>query len=295
MAKTLSELFDRCKSETYQDCMDGEVRSLAVSHDHQQMICHVAYQKPISLEHLDGLGKEIAQAYGLTRFSIAPRYQMDALTPEYIDLLRQDLCHRMPSATGLLAASRWDFADGHLRISMGDTARGYFSVALRQMQERIETETGQRVVVEAVPFAEEQVEKIIESQYAARNAALKAAMDAMPVAEPMPEKPRKNLKVRPAGENGGYQRPKVEKVADENLILGKLYTEEPIPIRDALGEFDRVTIKGDVFFVDHREITSKKTGKEWVKIAFDITDNTNSIRVSKFTEHNQCITPIHDL
>lgn len=287
MAKTLSELFDRCKSEIYQDCMGGEVRSLAVSHDHQQMICHVAYQKPISLEHLDGLGKEIAQAYGLTRFSIAPRYQMDALTPEYIDLLRQDLCHRMPSATGLLSASRWDFADGHLRISMGDTARGYFSVALRQMQERIETETGQRVVVEAVPFAEEQVEKIIESQYAARNAALKAAMDAMPVAEPMPEKPRKNLKVRPAGENGGYQRPKVEKVADENLILGKLYTEEPIPIRDALGEFDRVTIKGDVFFVDHREITSKKTGKEWVKIAFDITDNTNSIRVSKFMAKDQ--------
>lgn len=287
MAKTLSELFDRCKSETYQDCMGGEVRSLAVSHDRQQMICHVAYQKPISLEHLDGLGKEIAQAYGLTRFSIAPRYQMDALTPEYIDLLRQDLCHRMPSATGLLAASRWDFADGHLRISMGDTARGYFSVALRQMQERIETETGQRVVVEAVPFAEEQVEKIIESQHAARNAALKAAMDAMPVAEPMPEKPRKNLKVRPAGENGGYQRPKVEKVADENLILGKLYTEEPIPIRDALGEFDRVTIKGDVFFVDHREITSKKTGKEWVKIAFDITDNTNSIRVSKFMAKDQ--------
>ncbi|EOQ37869.1 PolC-type DNA polymerase III [Butyricicoccus pullicaecorum] len=287
MAKTLSELFDRCKSETYQDCMGGEVRSLAVSHDHQQMICHVAYQKPISLEHLDGLGKEIAQAYGLTRFSIAPRYQMDALTPEYIDLLRQDLCHRMPSATGLLAASRWDFADGHLRISMGDTARGYFSVALRQMQERIETETGQRVVVEAVPFAEEQVEKIIESQHAARNAALKAAMDAMPVAEPMPEKPRKNLKVRPAGENSGYQRPKVEKVADENLILGKLYTEEPIPIRDALGEFDRVTIKGDVFFVDHREITSKKTGKEWVKIAFDITDNTNSIRVSKFMAKDQ--------
>lgn len=287
MAKTLSELFDRCKSETYRDCMGGEVRSLAVSHDHQQMICHVAYQKPISLEHLDGLGKEIAQAYGLTRFSIAPRYQMDALTPEYIDLLRQDLCHRMPSATGLLAASRWDFADGHLRISMGDTARGYFSVALRQMQERIETETGQRVVVEAVPFAEEQVEKIIESQHAARNAALKAAMDAMPVAEPMPEKPRKNLKVRPAGENSGYQRPKVEKVADENLILGKLYTEEPIPIRDALGEFDRVTIKGDVFFVDHREITSKKTGKEWVKIAFDITDNTNSIRVSKFMAKDQ--------
>lgn len=267
--------------------MAGEVRSLAVSRDRQQMICHVAYDGPVPRAHLDGLGQEIAQAYGLTRFSIAPRYEMDALTPAYIDLLRQDLCHRMPSATGLLASSRWDYADGRLSISMGDTARGYFSVALRQMQERIQAETGQHIVVEAVPLAQEQVEKMIETQRTQRAAALKAAMDAVPAVESMPEKPRKHLKVRPASENSGYQRPKVEKVADENLILGKLYTEDPVPIRDALGEFDRVTIKGDVFFVDHREITSKKTGKEWVKIAFDITDNTNSIRVAKFMAKDQ--------
>ena len=287
MAKTLSELFDRCKSETYHDCMRGEVRSLAVSHDHQQMICHVGFDRPVPRARLDGLGKEIARSYGLTRFSIAPRYRMDGLPQSYIDQLREDLCHRMPSATGLLAGSHWELSDGHLRISMGDTARGYFSVALRQMQERIEAETGQHIVVEAVPLADEQVEKILQTQRETRAAALKAAMDAIPAVPAVPEKPRKNLKVRPAGEHTGFQRPKVEKVADENLILGKLYTETPIPIRDALGEFDRVTIEGDVFFVDHREITSKKSGKEWVKIAFDITDRTNSIRVAKFMAKEQ--------
>ena len=287
MAKTLSELFDRCKSETYQDCMRGEVRSLAVSHDHQQMICHVGFDRPVPRARLDGLGKEIARSYGLTRFSIAPRYRMDGLPQSYIDQLREDLCHRMPSATGLLAGSHWELSDGHLRISMGDPARGYFSVALRQMQERIEAETGQHIVVEAVPLADEQVEKILQTQRETRAAALKAAMDAIPAVPAVPEKPRKNLKVRPAGEHTGFQRPKVEKVADENLILGKLYTETPIPIRDALGEFDRVTIEGDVFFVDHREITSKKSGKEWVKIAFDITDRTNSIRVAKFMAKEQ--------
>ena len=267
--------------------MRGEVRSLAVSHDHQQMICHVGFDRPVPRARLDGLGKEIARSYGLTRFSIAPRYRMDGLPQSYIDQLREDLCHRMPSATGLLAGSHWELSDGHLRISMGDTARGYFSVALRQMQERIEAETGQHIVVEAVPLADEQVEKILQTQRETRAAALKAAMDAIPAVPAVPEKPRKNLKVRPAGEHTGFQRPKVEKVADENLILGKLYTETPIPIRDALGEFDRVTIEGDVFFVDHREITSKKSGKEWVKIAFDITDRTNSIRVAKFMAKEQ--------
>ena len=267
--------------------MRGEVRSFAVSHDHQQMICHVGFDRPVPRARLDGLGKEIARSYGLTRFSIAPRYRMDGLPQSYIDQLREDLCHRMPSATGLLAGSHWELSDGHLRISMGDTARGYFSVALRQMQERIEAETGQHIVVEAVPLADEQVEKILQTQRETRAAALKAAMDAIPAVPAVPEKPRKNLKVRPAGEHTGFQRPKVEKVADENLILGKLYTETPIPIRDALGEFDRVTIEGDVFFVDHREITSKKSGKEWVKIAFDITDRTNSIRVAKFMAKEQ--------
>ena len=268
--------------------MAGEVRSLAVSHDHQQMICHVAYDAPMPRAHLEELGKEIACAYGLTRFSIAPRYECDTLSTKYIEQLRADLCHRMPSAAGLLADSQWELAqDNHLRISMGETARGYFSVALRQMQEQISAETGCNVIVEAVPFADEKVTQILQTQKEERAAALRAASEALPTPAPAEEKNKKTVKSRPAREETGYQRPKVEKVADDNLILGKLYTEEAVAIRDALGAFDRVTIEGDVFFVDHREIVSKKSGKEWIKLAFDITDNTNSIRVSKFMAKEQ--------
>lgn len=286
MAKMLSELFERCNDTQYADCMAGEVRSLAVSHDHRQMVCHVAYDTPMPRAALDGLGKEIADLYGLTRFSIAPRYR--ALSPQYIQQLRLDLCHRMPSASGLLAESEWELsADNHLRISMGETARGYFSVALRQMQEQITAETGCPVVVEAVPLAEAQVSQMMKVQKEERAAALREAVQAVPEYAPIKEKNKKSIKSRPAREENGYQRPKVEKVTDENLILGKLYTEEPVAIRDALGAFDRVTIEGDVFFVDHREIVSKKSGKEWIKLAFDITDHTNSIRVSKFMAKEQ--------
>ena len=286
MAKMLSELFERCSDTQYADCMAGEVRSLAVSHDHRQMVCHVAYDTPMPRAALDGLGKEIADLYGLTRFSIAPRYR--ALSPQYIHQLRLDLCHRMPSASGLLAESQWELsADNHLRISMGETARGYFSVALRQMQEQITAETGCPVIVEAVPLAEAQVSQMMKTQKEERAAALREAAQAVPACAPVKEKNKKNIESRPAREENGYQRPKVEKVTDENLILGKLYTEEPVAIRDALSAFDRVTIEGDVFFVDHREIVSKKSGKEWIKLAFDITDHTNSIRVSKFMAKEQ--------
>ena len=286
MAKMLSELFERCNDTQYADCMAGEVRSLAVSHDHRQMVCHVAYDTPMPRAALDGLGKEIANLYGLTRFSIAPRYH--ALSSQYIQQLRLDLCHRMPSAAGLLAESQWELsADNHLRISMGETARGYFSVALRQMQEQITAETGCPVIVEAVPLDEAQVSQMMKVQKEERAAALREAVQTVPEYASGGEKNKKNIKSRPAREEHAYQRPKVEKVTDENLILGKLYTEEPVAIRDALGAFDRVTIEGDVFFVDHREIVSKKSGKEWIKLAFDITDHTNSIRVSKFMAKEQ--------
>ena len=169
---------------------------------------------------------------------------------------------------------------------MGETAKSYLSVALRQMQERIEAETGCRVPVEAVPFDADETARILTAQNEQRAEALKAAAHDLPAPAPSAEKPKRRPVQRQTGENG-YVRQKAMQVKDEDLILGKLYAEEPVAIADALHEFDRVTIKGDVFFVDHKEIKSKKSGKEWVKLAFDITDHTNSIRVSKFMAKEQ--------
>lgn len=69
---------------------------------------------------------------------------------------------------------------------------------------------------------------------------------------------------------------------DENLLYGRLYDQPVVSIQDALHAVDSATIRGEVFLVETREIKSKNTGKEWVKIGFDITDLHGSMRVSKF-------------
>ena len=61
-------------------------------------------------------------------------------------------------------------------------------------------------------------------------------------------------------------------------IFGKPITKEPVPIQDLELDMGTVVIEGDVFAVDNREL--KKRGA-WV-VAFDVTDYTNSIRISKF-------------
>ena len=94
---------------------------------------------------------------------------------------------------------------------------------------------------------------------------------------PKPKKPR------PAPQqHTGYQRPRAEKVREDDLIFGKLIQDPIVSVNEAIAAYDMVTIQGEVFFTDNKDIHSKKTGKDYVKIAFDMTDRTNSVRVSKF-------------
>ena len=90
-------------------------------------------------------------------------------------------------------------------------------------------------------------------------------------------------KPRPAPQqHTGYQRPRAEKVREDDLIFGKLIQDPIVSVNEAIAAYDMVTIQGEVFFTDNKDIHSKKTGKDYVKIAFDMTDRTNSVRVSKF-------------
>ncbi|RKJ77856.1 PolC-type DNA polymerase III [Butyricicoccus sp. 1XD8-22] len=288
MSRALCEVFNRCKTEEFgQVFAAGEVTSLAVSHDSNSVQCHVRFPEPVRPNVLDKLERGIAKAYRLARLSISPRYQMDRLTDEYLGVLRETLTFELPSSQGLLAGSCWNCTESGLQISMSEPAQAYLGVALRKLQEKIETETGLRCPVEAQISDGETNEKEIRAIEEARQKALQdAASSPAPAPEERREKSPRKQRRKPA-ENNGFSRPHVEKVKDDDLILGKLYQDAPVPIRDAVHAFDMVTIEGDVFFVDHKEITSKKTGKEWVKLAFDVTDNTNSIRVSKFLAKDQ--------
>ena len=62
------------------------------------------------------------------------------------------------------------------------------------------------------------------------------------------------------------------------VIFGHVVKKKPVPIGELALDMGTVVIEGDVFCVDHREL--KKRGA-WV-VAFDVTDYTGSIRISKF-------------
>ena len=281
MAGKLIDIFQNCKCVNEEKHLAaGEVRSLAFGDNNTVMVVELGLHEVVSRKVIAKAEKQIADTYGLDRVMIEPRYNMPGeLSNAYIKSLYDDMAYRMPSAKGLLDHTKWEFADGALQIPMDEVSEKHFANALRHLEARIQRELGRSCTVHAVradaqdfapaPEQEESREEILHK--AVEQAAAAAAET------PKPKKPR------PAPQqHTGYQRPRAEKVREDDLIFGKLIQDPIVSVNEAIAAYDMVTIQGEVFFTDNKDIHSKKTGKDYVKIAFDMTDRTNSVRVSKF-------------
>ncbi|RHQ69175.1 PolC-type DNA polymerase III [Butyricicoccus sp. AF15-40] len=275
------DIFQNCKCVNEEKHLAaGEVRSLAFGDNNTVMVVELGLHEVVSRKVIAKAEKQIADTYGLDRVMIEPRYNMPGeLSNAYIKSLYDDMAYRMPSAKGLLDHTKWEFADGALQIPMDEVSEKHFANALRHLEARIQRELGRSCPVHAVradaqdfapaPEQEESREEILHK--AVEQAAAAAAET------PKPKKPR------PAPQqHTGYQRPRAEKVREDDLIFGKLIQDPIVSVNEAIAAYDMVTIQGEVFFTDNKDIHSKKTGKDYVKIAFDMTDRTNSVRVSKF-------------
>ena len=281
MAGKLIDIFQNCKCVNEEKHLAaGEVRSLAFGDNNTVMVVELGLHEVVSRKVIAKAEKQIADTYGLDRVMIEPRYNMPGeLSNAYIKSLYDDMAYRMPSAKGLLDHRKWAFTDGALQIPMDEVSEKHFANALRHLEARIQRELGRSCPVHAVradaqdfapaPEQEESREEILHK--AVEQAAAAAAET------PKPKKPR------PAPQqHTGYQRPRTEKVREDDLIFGKLIQDPIVSVNEAIAAYDMVTIQGEVFFTDNKDIHSKKTGKDYVKIAFDMTDRTNSVRVSKF-------------
>ena len=281
MAGKLIDIFQNCKCVNEEKHLAaGEVRSLAFGDNNTVMVVELGLHEVVSRKVIARAEKQIADTYGLDRVMIEPRYNMPGeLSNAYIKSLYDDMAYRMPSAKGLLDHTKWEFADGALQIPMDEVSEKHFANALRHLEARIQRELGRSCPVHAVPRGRAGFCTRTRAGGEPRGNSAQGcgASGGSCGGNAQAEKPR------PAPQqHTGYQRPRAEKVREDDLIFGKLIQDPIVSVNEAIAAYDMVTIQGEVFFTDNKDIHSKKTGKDYVKIAFDITDRTNSVRVSKF-------------
>ncbi len=83
----------------------------------------------------------------------------------------------------------------------------------------------------------------------------------------------------PAAGTGGKAGSKAKNApAPGKAIYGKQIKGEPVSMETLNTESGNVVVQGEVFFIENREIEKRKA---WV-LCFEITDNTGSVRVSKY-------------
>lgn len=94
----------------------------------------------------------------------------------------------------------------------------------------------------------------------------------------------------------GYTCPRtVGKASVSEMLYGRPIRDDIISIKSINDNSGRVTFSGRVFSIDEREITSKKTGKQFHLITMDITDNEDSISAKMFVTKTDDDTPFTKL
>ena len=202
--------------------------------------------------------KDILSLYGLRNLEITlthPATELSKIEPEELRDLFVDLD---PMTRASLAGAKWAWDEGHLTVCL--VANGKAGVeaqipaVVKTLQER---------------FAAE-VTISVEANHDLTGAELSRAM----------EKFREEaLSAAPAASAKQAQKEE-RKPQDSDTFYGKPFRGTAVPMKDLNLDMGTIIVEGKVFAIEHKELTKRNA---WV-VKFDMTDNTNSIRVTRFLE-----------
>ena len=206
---------------------------------------------------LDAAGSWLSEYYQLRDVSLSCSHPADQLTKIELEELRDLFVAQDSMARGSLAGAVWQWQDNVLHICLkgnGKKALEESAVKVcRVLNERFNTE----VRIE------------IEANCALEGAALFEAM----------EKMRKEMVDHPCNCVSGERKESVAPVSN-NAIFGKPFRGKVTPMRELDLNMGNVIVEGKVFAIEHKELTKRNA----VVVKFDMTDNTSSVRISRFLE-----------
>ena len=230
--------------------IDPETRSVFVA---------VHSERYIPQRLLDQAGRDISSLYGLKRLELTashPETELQKIEPEELMML---FVSRNSMTRGSLAGARWEWNGPALTVIL----QGNGKAELEELQPQVQTILRERF---AAP-----VTISIEAGQTLEGKALFDAMDSLR---------GEMMKALPAA--ASKQEKKEDKAAVQagDTFYGKPFRGNAVPMKDLSMDMGSIIVEGRVFHVDHKELKKRNA---WV-VKFDMTDNTGSIRISKFME-----------
>ena len=211
----------------------------------------------IPQKDLQQIGKEISVRYGLNEVCIDPVFPSGELNKIDPNELLQLFVEQDSMSLGTLAGARWNWEGENLTVCLLANGKEELEKCIPSVREIINERFGANIQIEIQPG------KCLEGQelYAQMEQMRNSILAEMPAAGSVEaEKPQ-------------TQQP--------DAIYGKPFKGTPVALKDISLDMGVVIVQGKVFNIEHKELTKRNA---WV-INFDITDNTSSVRISRFLEN----------
>ena len=236
---------------------------VAADIDPETRTVSVAVRSPryIPLRHIEQYTRDAEHLYGLRKLTITPQYPADQLH----NILPEDLMALFVAedsmARGTLAGANWEWEDRCLHIHLKANGKDRLEQCLPVFRMKLQDFFGCDISVQIHAGQIVEGEKLYEAM----------------------EKMRSSM-IADLPKAGFAEKKQAASAAQpSDAIYGKSFKNKAIPMNELSLDMGSVTVEGCVFNIEHKELTKRNA---WV-INFDITDNTSSVRVSRFLESKE--------
>ena len=210
---------------------------------------------------LDQAAKEISGLYGLRRMNLTathPASELQKIEPEE---LRDLFVMHDSMARGSLAGAKWEWKGESLTIRLAANGKAALMEHVPAVQQNLRERFAAPVTIAIETGNELEGKALIDAMQTLREETIRK----MPAAVAAQEKREEKAQVQ------------------SEAFYGKPFRGNAVPMKELTMDMGTVIVEGRVFNVEHKEL--KKRNAYVVK--FDMTDNTNSVRISRFMEANE--------
>ena len=223
---------------------------------------HVAVHSDtyIPQRQLEEVGKQISGLYGLRRVDLTATHPEDQLHKIEPEELMQLFVSRNSMTRGSLAGAKWEWDAAQLTIHLVANGKNELEELIPQVQTVLRERFAAPVTIQIEAGKPLEGKALFDAMASMRD----AMIEALPTAA--------------AAQAKQASQPKPQATSD--AFYGKPFKGSPVAMKDLSLDMGTVIVEGRVFNVDHKELKKRNA---WV-VKFDMTDNTNSVRISRFLE-----------
>ena len=248
--------------------------------------------------------KENVTIHIIESFSLSALYTPEKLYDIYKDSILEEINAYSALLFGVFKKADFTFSEDHLLVTLEDTviAHGY-EQELHDILDKIFCQRcGQKLIIDfsyKEPVASKYRENsqiLIDNQIAeiTRQNRMRQQQKELLNAEEGEQDTGSEKPAKPAGKDVGNEKKSfgkgggrrggfaAKKSNNPDVIYGREFDDEPIPIQEISGEIGEVTIRGQIISFESREIRNERT-----ILMFAITDFTDTIVSKIFVSNDQ--------